>query len=160
MEWLIRCSTEGEPLEKVSRDKCHDGTKILHPVVHLQIIDRYGRFLLQKRSPVKIIQPYKWDTAVGGHVAWGESFSEALRRESLEEIGFFPSRACFKTRYIWESACEREFVSLYTAEYHEEPIQFDSREITEVRFWDKDEITAQQGIFTENLLYELSHYFS
>lgn len=160
MEWLIRCSPEGRPLEKVSRGQCHDGTKILHPVIHLQIIDKEGRFLLQKRSCKKQIQPGKWDTSVGGHVSWGETFYQALKRESLEEIGFFPSQALFKTRYIWESSCERELVSLYIADYRGETVCFDPEEIEETRFWEKEEILEKRPLFSENLLYELHHFFS
>lgn len=160
MEWLIHCTPGGRPLDKVSREACHDGTKILHPVVHLQIMDIEGRFLLQKRSPLKAIQPGKWDTAVGGHVSWGETFSEALKRESLEELGYYPSQARFKARYIWESSCERELVSLYTALYNGEEIRFDPEEISEVRFWEKREINAGETAFSENFLYELRRFFS
>ena len=160
MEWLVHCTPLGKPLEKVSREACHDGTKILHPVVHLQIMDADGRFLLQKRSPFKLIQPGKWDTAVGGHVSWGETVSEALKRESCEELGYFPAHLRFQARYLWESSCERELVSLYTAAYCGEEIRFDPEEITEVRFWEKGEILAGEELFSENLLYELRRFFS
>ena len=35
---------------RASRSYCHGGSRLLHPVVHLHIIDREERIYLQKRS--------------------------------------------------------------------------------------------------------------
>ena len=40
-----------------SRQYCPSGSKVLHPVVHLHIIDRFGRQYLQKRTMKKDILP-------------------------------------------------------------------------------------------------------
>ena len=45
---------------------------LLHPVVHLHVMREGGFLYLQKRAMDKDIQPGKWDTAVGGHVDFGE----------------------------------------------------------------------------------------
>ena len=45
-----------------TRGECHDGRRLLW----------------------KDIQPGRWDTAVGGHVDYGETPDEALRREVRE----------------------------------------------------------------------------
>lgn len=53
----------GLVIGRASREYCHAGEKtpfkpaesLLHPVVHLQIIDRYSRFFLQHRSANKEI---------------------------------------------------------------------------------------------------------
>ena len=72
---------------RAERAYCHSGAKPLHPVVHIQILNRSGQLYLQKRSMLKDIQPGKWDTAVGGHVSYGESIMEAVFREAFEELG-------------------------------------------------------------------------
>ena len=77
----------GRVIGKATRKECHSGSRLLHPVVHLHVFDRQGRLYLQKRAHNKLIQPDKWDTAVGGHVDYGETVMQALRRETREELG-------------------------------------------------------------------------
>ena len=78
---------DGNVIGKALRSECHSGSKLLHPVVHLHVFDNEGRLFLQQRSMSKDIQPGKWDTAVGGHVDFGETVGEALSREAGEELG-------------------------------------------------------------------------
>ena len=59
---------EGHVIGKATRKECHGGSMLLHPVVHLHILNSNGDLYLQKRSVNKDIQPGKWDTSVGGHV--------------------------------------------------------------------------------------------
>ena len=73
------------------RSLCHGGGMLLHPVVNLHIIDRQERILLQKRSASKHMWPHCWDTAVGGHIGYGEQPEEALVREADEEAGCLSS---------------------------------------------------------------------
>ena len=65
-EMLPVVDPEGNVLRSVLRSECHNGSKLLHPVVHLHVIDESGCLLLQKRSMNKRIQPGKWDTAFVG----------------------------------------------------------------------------------------------
>ena len=78
---------EGNIIGAATRGECHNGSKLLHPVVHLHVFNSHGELYLQKRPEWKDIQPGKWDTAVGGHVDLGESVEQALRREVREELG-------------------------------------------------------------------------
>ena len=45
-----------------------------------------GKYLLLKRSPTKDFAPGEWETG-SGRLEQGEGFIQALRRESLEELG-------------------------------------------------------------------------
>ena len=141
----------GLVIGKATRSYCHSGAKVLHPVVHLQIIDRYGHMYLQKRSMKKDIQPGKWDTAVGGHVDFGETIMEALFRESSEELKFTEYNPIHVISYEFESEIEREFVSVFAAIGSFE-LQPDLDEVDEGRWWSFDEIDDHlgKGLFTPN----------
>ena len=133
------------------RSFCHSGTMVLHPVVHLHIMDRYSRLYLQKRSMSKDIQPGKWDTAVGGHVGFGELIHKALYREAAEELGLREFNPTYICSYEFESEVERELVNVFAVigSYDLHP---DMEEVEEGRFWEISEIDESLGksVFTPN----------
>ena len=53
----------GNVVGQMSRAEAHDGTKRLHPVVHLHVFNSKGELYLQHRAKWKTVQPDKWDTA-------------------------------------------------------------------------------------------------
>lgn len=136
---------------RAARSYCHSGAKPLHPVVHIQIMDRYGRIYLQKRSMHKDIQPGKWDTAVGGHVSYGESILEAVYREASEELGFTDFNPIYVRSYVFESEIEKELVNVFAAVGSFE-LHPDHDEVDEGRWWDMDIIESEtgKGVFTPN----------
>lgn len=150
-EWFPLVDEAGNIVGQATRRECHDGSKRLHPVVHLHIYNKDGDLFLQKRSLTKDIQPGKWDTAVGGHVDYGESIEEALRREAREELGIERFEAELMARYVFESAIEKELVHTYRT-FYEGPFTPDKEELDDARFWRIDEIESQlgKGIFTPN----------
>ena len=117
----------GNVMGAATRAQCHGGGMLLHPVVHLHLFNSRGELYLQRRPVWKDIQPGRWDTAVGGHVDYGETVDDALRREVREELGvtgFVPERG--------------EVVP--------------SDELDGGRFWSRDEIFENlgKGVFTPN----------
>ncbi len=149
----------GRVIGSATRDECHNGSKLLHPVVHLHIFDREGRLYLQKRPDWKDIQPGKWDTAVGGHVDYGEEIENALRREAAEEVGLTDFEPRFLRRYIFESQREREMVNAYSTVTDTRPTPSD--EVADGRFWTPSEIAAAlgRGILTPNFEQEYAALF-
>lgn len=141
---------EGHVIGSATRGECHDGSKRLHPVVHLHVFDPVGRLYLQQRPLWKDIQPGKWDTAVGGHVDFGEETCDALCREAREELGIEDFVPEFLLRYVFESERERELIHVYKTIY--EGAIHPSAELDGGRFWTLDEIREAigKGVLTPN----------
>lgn len=141
---------QGNTVGRATRGECHSGSMLLHPVVHLHLFNSRGDLYLQHRPKWKDIQPDKWDTAVGGHVDYGEAITQALQREVREELGLTELEFRFLKSYVFESKVEREYVNVYMAVSDSEPNPSD--ELDGGRFWSRAEIEKSigTGIFTPN----------
>ncbi len=142
--------TSGLVIGRATREFCHtSGLKPLHPVVHMHIIDRFSRVYLQRRSDTKDYCPGCWDSAVGGHVTYGESLEEALVRESSEEIGFKDFNPRHLLTYIFENDAQRELVTVFATISSKDPVP-DNDEVQDGRFWTDEEIMKAMGtgVFT------------
>lgn len=150
----------GQVIGSATRGDCHSGSKLLHPVVHLHVFNSKGDIYLQKRPEWKDIQPGKWDTAVGGHIDYGETPEEALHREVREELGitkFCPEQL---DMYVFESQRERELVYVNRTTYDGE-ICPSAAELDGGRFWTMQEIyeAMGKGILTPNFESEFKRCF-
>ncbi|MCQ2136664.1 MAG: NUDIX domain-containing protein [Bacteroidales bacterium] len=149
------------------RSYCHSEAKPLHPVVHLHILNRNGQIYLQQRSFTKDFLPGMWDTAVGGHVSYGESLTEALLRESTEELGFSKYNPIYICSYVFESAREKELVNVFAAVGSNFTLTPDKSELEQGRFWSEEEIDSHlsfdqdgnvqsDGVITPNFAQEFT----
>jgi isopentenyldiphosphate isomerase len=150
----------GKVVGSATRGECHNGSRLLHPVVHLHVFNSRGEVYLQRRPEWKDIQPGKWDTSVGGHVDFGETPEQALLREVREELGvtdFSPERV---GQYVFDSRRERELVYVNRTIY-DGPVTPSAEELDGGRFWTLDEIRAAigQNILTPNFESEFQRFF-
>ncbi len=160
-EMLTRVTEDDEILGPVLRSLVHGNPLLIHRSVHVLILSPDGRLLLQKRSLSKDTQPGKWDTSVGGHVGFGQSYAEAARREAEEELGIqladpiflYPSRI----RNEVESENIHTFLQIMAG-----PFRHDPGEIDEIRFWTKGEIRKAlgTGLFTSNFEEEFAMFLA
>ena len=159
LELLPLVNSDGNILGSATRGECHDGSMKLHPVVHLHVFNDKGELYLQKRPEWKTIQPGKWDTAVGGHVDFGEEIHTAMLREAREELGVDANQAQLIEKYVFTSECEKELIFAYklTTDAEISP----SAETDGGRFWSMEEIhdAIGQGTLTPNFEQEFMRLF-
>lgn len=150
---------DGNIVGAATRGECHGGSRLLHPVVHLHVFNKAGELFLQKRPEWKDIQPGRWDTAVGGHVDFGENVEMALLREAREELALDATGAERLQSYVFESERERELVYPHRLTTEQEPLPSD--ETAGGRFWSMQEIkdAMGKGILTPNFEQEFNKLF-
>ena len=158
-ELLPLVDENGNITGAATRGECHNGSMMMHPVVHLHVFNSKGELYLQKRPEWKDIQPGKWDTAVGGHVDLGEHVEQALFREAGEELGIEGFTPEALPQYVFRSACECEMVYPYKTVYDKDIRP--SEETSGGRFWSIDEIRESlgKGILTPNFEQEFKKLF-
>lgn len=150
----------GNRIGQAPRRECHGNPALLHHTAHVAVFHPDGgALLLQKRSGSKDIQPGKWDTAVGGHLAPGESYLDGALRELHEELGI--AAAPEELRFLFDSHIRNEIESEDVRVFALSaagPFRFQRSEIDEVRFWNFEELFAPgaQAQFTPNLIAELA----
>lgn len=158
-EYFPVVNPEGEVIAKALRRDCHNGSHILHPVVHLHVFSSQGELYLQRRALHKDLLPGYWDTAVGGHVIYGETIQQALLREVQEEIGITNFAPVHVETYRYDSSRESEMVHVYKTTY-DGPFRWNDGEVMDGRFWSIDELRLAmgKGLLTPNLEMELQRF--
>ena len=154
-EWVPLVDEQGRITGQAPRSQVHNGSKLLHPVVHLHVINHNKAILVQKRPMSKLIQPGKWDTAVGGHISAGETLEQALKKEAFEEIGLVDFSAKMIKTYKWESEVEAELVYMFVT-YDFKNFKVHSDEVEEACFRTKNQIENNmgKGVYTPNFEFE------
>lgn len=157
-EWLEIVDEHDCIIGRARRSECHGNPALIHRTSHVVVFGSDGRLLLQKRSRQKDVQPGKWDTAVGGHLAPGENYEQAARRETCEELGVDLSHQTleFLFRHRIRNRIESENVAVYRL-VHDGPFTSPAEEIDSLRFWSAHELREElgNGALTPNLEQEL-----
>lgn len=151
----------GRVVAQASKSRCHDvSDPLTHPFVRLQVVDRFSKFYLQRRSDKRSNFPLKWDAAVAGHVSYGEYFEEALYRKAYEQVRLRDFNPILIDNYMLPEECPVDaMVNLYLA-VGTYPFVADNYEVCEGRWWTMDEIEKALGtdVFTPAFEWEYQHY--
>ena len=127
-------------LGQASRFEIHE-KGLLHRSIHIFCRTGPNKWVLQRRSSQKDLDPLMWTTSCSGHVDTGESYLQAAVRECREELGVHVSAhelseilrlsPCFETG--------NEFVRVYLLQNFIHPLP-DLDEISEIFVGGLDEI--------------------
>jgi len=93
-------------------------------VVNAFVVNDKGQLWVPRRSAAKRIFPLCLDMSVGGHVASGETYEEAFRRELLEELGLHLDEVEWRfIRYLTPHGHNvSAFMRVYEIRYNLEPV--------------------------------------
>jgi isopentenyl-diphosphate delta-isomerase len=101
MEQIVIVDENDNFIGEEEKDKCHDGSGILHRAFLAMVFNKSGELLLTKRSDKKRLWPGFWDGTVASHVFKDEDYEQASRRRLVQEIGLMTDavKYLFKFQY-------------------------------------------------------------
>jgi len=155
-EWLPIIDSDGNILYSAPRKVAHRNSKYLHPTVHI-IFTKGKQIYLQKRGTDKLIFPSLWDSSVGGHVSFGETIEDALKKECSEELNISSFEFKFIKSFHISDSKQSELVYFFHGKATCE-IRPNKNEVADGRYFTKSEITEMDPAeFTPHLLNDELH---
>lgn len=117
IEFLPIVNERGNIVGRAMYVELHKGSKMLHPAVHLHVINGKG----------ESARLYWW------HVAFGETPEKTLKRKMEETLGLSGANPKLKRQYIRDAKAERELVYVFTVVSDEElPVSPEGNEYAEI----------------------------
>ena len=98
MEFLPIVNERGNIMGRALYMEMHNGNKLLHPVLHLHVLNSKG----------EVVRRYWW------HVAFGDTPEKTLKRKMAETLGISGAKPLLKRQYIRETKVEKELVYVFS----------------------------------------------
>ena len=160
-EYFDKVDQNDHVIGKISREQAHK-FNLLHRAVHIFIKGQNGKWLLQKRSSKKDLDPLLLTTSCSGHVDSGETYLDAAVRECKEELGLTISSKDL-TEILRCSPCKEtgmEFVRVYLIEKISKKITPSPNEIDEVVHFELEELVRKTETEKAKFSGSFLHIFS
>lgn len=87
MEYLILVDKDDNPIGTEEKVKCHLPKGKLHRAFTILLFNKYGKLLLTRRSPSKMLWPSDWDGTIASHPRQSETYISSAERRLPEELG-------------------------------------------------------------------------
>ena len=158
VEYLDIVDENDKVIGRDTRKNVHDNYRI-HRGVHVFVVDRQDRILIQRRSMKKDYYPGYLDISVGAQVSSGETYEAAGRRELLEELGCHEGPITEIASYDAYSSRQREKRRIFV-HYCEGPFAPNPDEVDDLEFLSVDEVRTllAKEKFTEGFQRSLEIY--
>jgi len=85
---LILVDEKDNILGYETKEKCHEGSGLLHRAFSIFIFNDKDELFIQKRSKAKLLWPRYWSNTCCSHPRIGESYIHGANRRLVEECGF------------------------------------------------------------------------
>jgi transcription elongation factor GreB len=117
IEFLPIVNERGNIVGRAMYVELHQGNKMLHPAVHLHVMNGKG----------ETMRLYWW------HVAFGDTPEKTLKRKMAETLGLSGANPKLKRQYIRETKTEKELVYVFTVVSEEDlPVTPEGKEYLEL----------------------------
>jgi isopentenyldiphosphate isomerase len=115
--------------------------RLPHRCVYVLVFNQRGELFIHLRTATKDVFPSRWDLAIGGVLAAGESFDAGARRETMEELGVaVEPESLFPIRYADSLTVVQGMV--YRA-IHTGPFRLQPEEVVRGEFVSLDELESR-----------------
>jgi isopentenyldiphosphate isomerase len=139
-EYLDVVNEDDEVISKELRSEVHR-LGLRHRGVHVFLITKDGRLLVQKRSLSRDNFPMALDCSVSEHVKAGEDYLQAAMRGLLEEMGILQADLRPLVKFTMTYGINDEEVSLlYECGVDPHQVRFDPEEVEGVYYYSLDEL--------------------
>lgn len=155
MEYLDVVNENDEIVGRASREDIYINF-LPHRIVHVLVFNDDGRIALQQRGRNQKWCPLYWGTSVGGHVQAGETYDQAARRESREELEReMPME--FIGKYFYQRDGHTKFLGVFQA-ISNNVFDVNNEEVERVDFFTLDQVKdmiSREEKFLPELLFLL-----
>ena len=137
MELLYHVREDDSLVGPIEREKAH-AEGLLHRAGMVFLLRSDGKLLLQYRSPSRETFPDCYDSSCSFHVAYGESYEEAARREMVEETGI-SAPVAYIGKFTHFDPPENEIVEVFLC-HSDGAVEINLDESSAVEFCTKEEV--------------------
>lgn len=145
-EMLIVVDKKDEVIDHLPRSMCHRTPYPIHREIFVVLRDGSGKVWLQLRSKKKEQYPGYWTVTATGHVAMGQGYEEAAKRELLEEVGVEIELRRGR-KWLYEREGNRAMIQIFVGEY-EGGFELDKEEVSEVKSFQGKELVKMKDRIT------------
>lgn len=128
-------------IEAVPLSVANSNPKYLHQEIAIFVYDQNRRVLLQQRSDTKKIKPGIWTVTAAGHVTYGDTLEETVKKELMEEMGISIGKPIYLFREHVLLPNESHYCHWFSGLYCGGKVVIDPKEVKDFRWISPEEFS-------------------